>query len=110
MKFDHKKKYFGSSEIRARLSFDEGFRERPLYAIKAKVTEKDKGIDMIELIKQHFNISQKDEKEAFEKKMEFFRADFPRPTKIPKEIKQQRIKWTRDNKGRVVSPFRAKRE
>ena len=102
-------KFNKSNEMVAKLSMNEGFREMPIYKIKAKVSEKKKGIDMLELIEQNFNISEKDRKEAFKIKMKELEKDFENPTIVPKLFKQEKIKWTRDDKGRIVSPFPTKK-
>lgn len=99
-----------SGSMRARLSFDEGFRENPIYNIKANITEKDKGLKMLELVEQNFNISKKDREEFFQNKLKEFTADAMLPTKMPKEISKNQIKFTRDEKGNIVSPFRSNRK
>ena len=58
-----KDKYQPMNKLKARLSFDDGFAESPLYSIKAFTNEKDKGISMIELIQDNFSISSLDVKE-----------------------------------------------
>jgi len=83
--------------MRARLSFDEGFAEKPIYTIKALVNEKLKGIRMIDLIKQNFNISDMEHKNNFKKEVERLNGD--------KEERQKKDAFTRDKDGRIISPF-----
>ncbi len=109
MGFKKRNRLDHSGVMRARLSFDEGFRENPIYSIKAKTTEKDKGMEMLELIEQNFSISKKDRDEKFIAKMEEFNQDAMQPTIVPKEIKQEKIKLHRDEKGNLASPFRTKK-
>ena len=105
---DRRRKPFSSGRTRAKLSFDDGFAERPFYAIKAFTTEKHKGMDMLDLIIQNFGISEKEMKEAFRIKMEEFNYDAMQPTIAPKGFKQEEIKFTRDEKGNIISPFKTK--
>ncbi len=102
-----KKKKFIRPRLRAKLSFDEGFAEMPLYSIKAFTSEKEKGIDMIELIKTNFNINGGDMDLAFKKKMEEWQEEAMKPTELSIEARrtQVKIKWTRDENGNLISPF-----
>jgi len=94
-----KKKNIHLSGLRAKLTFDEGFAERPVYSIKAVTTEKDKGINMMELIENTFNISDFDREDSKRRKVEEF-----------ENINQHQIRWTRDAKGEIISPFRSDRK
>lgn len=103
-----KKRKFIKPRLRAKLSIDEGFAENPIYSIKAFTTEKDKGIDMIELIKSNFNINAKDMDLAFKKKMEEWQQEAMKPTQVSIEVRKAQIKWTRDEDGNFISPFSKK--
>ncbi len=94
----------------AKLTFHEWFRESPIYSIKATTTEKEKGIDMIELIESNFNINSKDKEEAFKKRLDELNEQAFTPTEVPEEMKDGQIKWTRDDTGKIISPFRSKRK
>lgn len=93
------------NELRAKLSFDEGFAERPIYVIKGFTSEKDKGVDMIHLIKQNFNISD----EFIRRKLMQLNSEAMRVTKYPSGLTPP-PKLTRDEKGNLVSPFRSKKK
>ena len=79
--------------LRAKLSFDDGFAEHPIYVIKATTNEKKKGLYMLELIENNFNITIEDKRNEFIKKVR----------------EQDKIKWTRDEKGNIISPFNIKK-
>lgn len=99
-------KTYRSSKLRARLSFNDGYVESPIYSIKAMTTEKDKGLDMINLIMDNFNIVCKEISEYRE------RVD----SDMLEEMRQLRIqsiskplKLNRDDKGNLASPFATKK-
>lgn len=75
--------------------------------LKGKVTEKNKGIEMMNKIEGSFGISEKDRMEYDEKMLEWQKDAFT-PTEVSKDLKEGQIKWTRDEKGNLVSPFRKK--
>lgn len=95
--------YYYNKGMRVKLVIDEGFAERPIYKIKAFSTEKDKGIMMLEIIEDTFKISNKDKDDYFKKKLSELNADAMTPT-IVNGIEQ--VKWTRDAKGNIISPFK----
>lgn len=97
-------------ELRAKLSFDDGFAERPIYSIKGKTNEKEKGINMLELIESQFGISKEDRQKAFRAQMEELNDLAMQPTEYPKPFKPDKIKFTRDEKGNLASPFRTKKK
>ncbi len=100
-KKEHKKAF-----VTAKLMlFDWGWRDRIIYNSSAKQHEKDKGIMMVEKLKNLFGISHVDE-ETFRSKMVELEKDAFTPNKYPKEIKP--FKWTRDEKGRLISPYSKK--
>jgi len=107
-----KKKNLVKLRLRAKLSFDEGYAENPIYSIKAFTNEKNRGIDMIELIKNNFHINKEDINLAFKKKMEEWQEDFQKPTIYSKEVEKtlKKIEWTRDEKGNIISPFSIKKK
>ncbi len=98
-------KYMPRSRLRAKLSFDEGFAENPIYSIKATTGEKEKGINMLELIENNFNISAYDRIEATKKKLKELDADAMTPTEVGPGIEQEKIKFSRDSEGNFCSPF-----
>ena len=81
--------------VTAKLIFyDWGWAENIIYRIRGKVSEKNKGLEMINKIKEFFGIHNKDIEEH-ESKV------------IDDEIKK--INWTRDEEGKIISPFRSKK-
>lgn len=96
------------NRLRIKLSADDGFAERPLYSMKAFNTEKSKGIDMAEFIFNNFNISQKDMEEKRQKEIEETRTEIDKRRDFIKQIEKP-IKWTRDEKGNIKSPFSKKK-
>ncbi len=97
-------------KLRARLGIDEGFAEKPLHSIKAYTTEKPKGLLMIELIENYFNISEEDRKNSFKQKLKEINENAFTPTEFPKDIRDKQVKITRDEKGNIVSPFASKKK
>lgn len=95
-------KEWRGSKLKARLSFDEGYTERPIYSIKASTTEKEKGIDMIELILTNFNITIREVGEYIKKK----RISLVNEMKALAKTSPT-INWTRDEHGNIASPFRS---
>ena len=94
------KKQIRKGVLTAKLTFfDWGWADNVIYTQKARVNEKEKGIQMISKIKHFFGIANKDIKESEEitikYEVEKIRKDDP---------------WTRDEKGNIASPFRTKRE
>lgn len=89
-----------NKEMRAKLSIDEGFAEKPIYRIVAKITEKEKGIGMMDLIQKMFNISEWQRKNFIRKTIKDLRDK--------KLFAKDPIKWTRDNEGNIISPFASK--
>ncbi len=90
------KKQIRKGVLTAKLTFfDWGWADNVIYTQKAKVNEKLKGIQMISKIKHFFGITNKDISENEE-------------IIIRHEI--EKIEWTRNEKGEIVSPFRTKRE
>lgn len=72
--------------------------------IKGKVTQKNKGLEMLEKIEGSFSISEFDRKEYKRKMMEWQHDAFT-PTEIPKSIKLEQAKFSRDEDGNITSPF-----
>ena len=70
--------------------WDWGWADNIVAKIVGRASEKDKGLLMIERIKDCFSISNKDIAEDEKKEI---RAE------------AERIQWTRDEKGNIVSPF-----
>ena len=69
--------------------YDWGWRENVLYRITAKQNDKKKGLRMIQAIKNYFGINSGDEEIIIKKEIE-------------------KIKWTRDERGNIISPFSKK--
>ncbi len=94
--------YKPKGRLRARLSFDDGFAERPIYSIKAFTNEKGKGVSMIELIQDNFDITSLDIKNYQQMKFNELTSDFQ---ELEKKTKRKSIQWLRDEKGNIISPF-----
>jgi len=102
---------FRREGLRAKLVIDDWFAEKPLYRIKATTKEKDKGIRMLELIENNFNISTKDRLDFIKKRLEELNKESMKPTKLPKFMRKNQIKFTRDPKtGQIISPFKSKKK
>ncbi len=69
--------------------FDEDKKESPFYRAQAHPHEKSKGFLMIDYLKTFFGIGSYDLERRFKREIK----------------KQSKIKWTRDEKGRIISPF-----
>ena len=86
------------------------FSGRLIDRTRAKVTERDKGVLMIQNIKDRFNLSDIDIQE-FRRVMHQRELEDFEDMKIQAEIIKRKnlisqpIKWTRDEKGNVISPF-----
>ncbi len=100
------KGFFGLGKLRARLTFNDGFAEKPLYSIKAVTTEKNKGHDMIQLIMNNFNITHQEIFREEQKLHETMRSEVP----LMKYHQNTNDPFTRDEKGNIVSPFRSTRK
>ncbi|KKM68578.1 hypothetical protein LCGC14_1459530 [marine sediment metagenome] len=100
-KKEHRKGYLTAKLV----FFDYGWRDNIVYNAMAKQHEKEKGLAMVERLKNLFNINLFDEEE-FRKKMIQMQVEAFTPTEYPKE--RELVKWTRDEKGKIVSPFSKK--
>ena len=90
------KKEIKKGVLTAKLTFfDWGWADNIIYRIKGKVTEKNKGLDMISKIKEFFGIQDN---------------DIMNHDREVRDEEMARIKWTRDDKGNIVSPFRTRRD
>lgn len=98
-------KEYRSNKLHARLSFDEGYAERPIYSIKASTGEKVKAFDMIDLILTNFNITINECKIYLKKKQELFVEEMKELAKL-----SPTINWSRDEMGNIQSPFRSKKK
>lgn len=86
---EHRKSFVSAKLI----FYDWGWRENIIYRLKASCNEKQKGILMIDAIRNYFGINKSEEKE-FEK------------LKIKKEFRAlEPIKWRRNDKGQIISRF-----
>ncbi len=83
--------------------FDWGWRDNVTYSAKAKPNEKQKGLAMLEKLKDFFGVNKYDEEEFREKMIQLQRDAFT-PSEEPK--KKETIKWTRDARGQIRSPFK----
>lgn len=99
--------------LRAKLTFDQGFAENPVYSIKGFTNEKEKGIGMIKLIKNNFSINGQDIDESTNREVEEWNKEALK-SKLGEKNKEwgekPSIKWTRDEKGNIKSPFATKKE
>ncbi len=101
-KKEHKKGY-----LTAKLTFfDWGWRDNVVYNARATQNEKEKGLAMLEKLKNFFGVNRFDEEE-FKKKMIEMQKEAFTPTEYTKGRKP--VKWTRDEKGKIVSPFDKKK-
>ncbi len=82
--------------------FDWGWRDNILYSSVAKSNEKSKGLAMVERLKNLFNINHHDEKQFREKMIEMHTKAFT-PTEYSKG--KEPIRWTRNERGQIISPF-----
>ena len=91
------KKEHRKSFVSAKLIFyDWGWRENVIYRLNASCSDKNKGLLMINAIKNYFGINNADENKDEEVRIEKeFRAIEP-------------INWTRDAKGNIISKFSKK--
>ena len=78
--------------------YDWGWRDNIIYAVTAKANEKLKGLAMLEKLRNLFGVNDIDEKQFRDKMTEMQRKAF-----TPEERKP--IRWTRNEKGQIVSPF-----
>ncbi len=84
------KKPFATAKL---IFYDWGWRENIIYRVTARCNEKGKGLLMLSAIRNYFGISSADEKKDEE-------------VKIKREVEE--IKWKRDERGQIVSPFSKK--
>ena len=81
-------------------AFEENKREKPHYKAEAHQNEKEKGIGMISYLKNLFGVGSSDERK-FERQEQIRQR-----RENSKEIEEKRkIRWTRDEKGNIQSPF-----
>ncbi len=89
--------------ILAELKFSEvDIYPRVFDSTKANITEKKKGMIMIEKIENRFSIS-KQQMDEFRNELEYYNEDAMTPTF--KEQAEKPVEWTRDEKGNIISPF-----
>ncbi len=102
----------GSVADIARLDFHDHFGNL-FDRTRAKVSEKEKGVMMVDKIKNRFGISELDE-QRFRQKMMDWQEDAMTPNEEPegesieekeKERDRRIVKWTRDERGGIISPF-----
>ncbi len=98
-----KRKFYGRGNLRAKLIFDDGFAEKPIYSIKAMMNEKRKGFNMIDLIRHNFNLSPEEEKYYEEMIKDEVRECFN-----AYNDKDKTLKLNRDDQGNLISPFASK--
>ncbi len=112
MKF--KKNNEGRHSLEAKFTvYDANKKENILHRVLAKTTEKHKGLSMIEIIENLFAITQRDREQFFKNmqtELQRLNQDAMTPTVMPLELEKKQIKWTRDEKGNIVSPFRSNRK
>ncbi len=105
MSKNRKNRFVPKSRLRAKLTFDEGMAEYPVYSIKAFTNEKEKGINMLKLIEDNFEISDEDRRDYIRRKLEEWDKDSMKPTDYPKGFRTEPFKWTKDERGNIISPF-----
>lgn len=100
-------KSYRSSKLRAHLNFNDGYAEMPIYSIKAITSEKDKGLNMIDLIMDNFNIISVE----VEEHRRVVRAQILKEMNhLNNKIISPPIKLNRDERGNLVSPFASKQK
>lgn len=101
-KNQHKIKEYRNAKLQARLSFNEGYAEHPIYSIKAFTSEKEKGFNMAKLILDNFGFSIIDLEDHLDKKDKEMVKDMKDLANGKKDPKDG---WTRDERGNLVSPW-----
>ncbi len=95
------KKEIRKGNLTAKLTFfDWGWADNIIYKVKGKVNEKDKGLLMIQKIKEFFGVRNKEIEESERKDID---DEIERINIMRKE--KEKIEWTRNDKGRIISPF-----
>lgn len=97
-------KDYKRNKLRARLSFDEGYAERPIYSIKSTTTEKHKGLAMIKLIFDNFNLTIDNYLKYIEEETESLIEE------VNGMSKEERPRLHRDEWGNLSSPFASKKK
>lgn len=98
---DNKKKFYAKRILSVNLSFNDGYREEPIYTIKGNTSEKEKGFNMINLIRDNFNLT--------EAMMDYYTKKIRE--EITAEMNGYEYKthgFTRDENGSIISPFASK--
>ncbi len=72
---------------------------------KGKVTEKDKGVMMIEKISNNFGVSL----DFVRREIERLNREAMTETIVPDEMKDGQVQWERDERGNIVSPFKSRK-
>ncbi len=104
MKFQRRNKTDGSSGDIATLNFHSwagDLQDR----VRAKTTEKDKGVMMMDRIKDRFGLTALIIEEQREKLKERELKDLEDMKRIARQKTERTIQWTRNEKGRIISPF-----
>ncbi len=103
----NKNKSYRSSRLQARLSFNDGYAENPMYSIKAVTSEKHKGLDMISLIMDNFSIMILN----IEEHRKIVKAEIlAEMNHLRKLDLSPPMKLNRDEKGNLASPFATKKK
>lgn len=101
----HHKNTIKKADLTAKLTFfDWGWADNVIFSLKAMITEKHKGFLMIEKIKMFFNINNKD---IINNEEQHIKREINDIKEMQKE--KSKIKWTRDEQGNIISPFRTKK-
>lgn len=101
----NKNKVYRSSKLRARLSFNDGYAENPMYSMKAVTSEKNKGMDMVILIQDNFNFTDEELKQY----KNFIKEEMIEEiNNLSSNLISPPIKLNRDERGNLVSPFASK--
>ena len=91
-------------DVIVKLTAFESFRkENPIYRCQANSNDKKKGSMMIQYLKDLFNISAIDQQNHFKREVEEQKKLITR-----KNFGSTKIEWTRDEGGKIISPFSAK--
>ena len=100
------RKEYRGNKLKAKLSFNDGFAETPIYSIKASTNEKEKGLFMINLICQNFNLSIRNYIEYIERDTKAMVEEINGLNNTDSTNKPLH----RDEWGNLASPFTSKRK
>lgn len=101
---DNKKNFYGKSKLQFSLTFHQGWAERPVYSTKGNTSEKQKGVHMLDLITNNFNLSL-EEIDMYRKKI---RHELMMDLDDMKNH-QDKKPFSKDEYGNFISPFASRK-